>query len=318
MVIVKKILILIVLLTKSYNVVAFHFWNDYQAYHYYQKADYVNAARYCENLLLTAPYELKNLINMGNILYKQGKYLQASNYFEQAAHQATNHDNIDINQRLEIWFNLGSAHAQQEKWQAALDAYMEVVKIKSDHERALKNIEIIKKLLEKEKEEKKEKEEQKQNQQSRENQNQEQDQSDKQSHNKQDDDQQAQNKQSAEHQKNDQQQDRQKSDGNSKKQAGEDQSNSQANQADSNQGQDKSQSQAENKAMQTSVNDAHDDQSKSNYQAIQQANQAKIETLNEQEKDYLAAVEQTNQRANRYLMQMQNLQGAKNENGNSW
>lgn len=311
----KRLLALIYLLISNFNVGALSFWDSHQAYQYYQKEDYVNAAKHCEKLLLTAPNDLTNLINMGNVLYKQGHYLQAANYFEQAVKQVSiNEFPTNDSQKTEIWFGLGSAYAQQEKWQTALDAYDEVVKINPAHERALKNIEIIKKLLEKEKE--KEKEDQKKEEQNKKEQDQKEQDQKEQDQKEQDQQDQQNDKQSKDDQSRDNKQDRQQK--NNDQVGKQSQARDSQNQKSDDDRSGKEQTGKQNTKTSVAGQTETDDQLKKSQQEMEKLNQARLATLSEQEKEYLAAVEQTDQRANRYLMQMQNVQGSKNENSNNW
>jgi len=279
----RKILLLIYLIFSSYDLSAIAFWDRYQAYANYQAQDYASAAKRLEKLLAAEPDNLENLINMGHILYHQKQYVQAANYFEQALQQATKLNVVDPKAQIELLFDLGSAHAQQEKWQEALDAYNQLIKLDPKHERALKNIEIIKKLLEKQKEEEQKKQEQEQQ---------------KQDTQKEDQEQPEQNQQDQSGQKQEQSPDSQDDDQEKKNQAGK--------QPDDKIGSDQK------------PGDKPKSGQDQQEQANQQANQERLAKLSDQEKEYLEAVEQNDQRANSYLMQMQGAQGQKNEDGNNW
>lgn len=119
-------------------------WQQYQAVKSYQKQDFEQASKKFEKLLLKQPSDLQRQVNMGCSLYQEGRFAESVNYFKQVlAHQEL----LDESKQVELWFNLGSAYAQQEIWQDALQAFEAVLQLDSKNERARKNIEIIKKLL---------------------------------------------------------------------------------------------------------------------------------------------------------------------------
>jgi len=278
-VVVMKYLILFLVCT---NLQAFTWIDEYQAVQAYEKSDYHKAGQVFQKVLSQNPGELKNLANMGNILYREGKFLEAVNYFEQALKAR----NLLEEQKKELLFNLGSSYAQQEKWQEALNAYENLIKLDPDNLRVTKNIEIIKKLLEKQQQEKQEQSEKHDQQNQAKNQDQEQ--------------------QDLDSGEQDQQKKSENSGNNDK------QDSKQADKPD----------QPDKSNQQANPDEKQDQGQQSASEKKQQQDQAQelMQKLDEKEKAYLQAVEQNDQRANTHLMkmQMQQLKGQNNESENNW
>ena len=262
------------------NLQALTWLDEYRSVQAYQKNDYQQAGVFFQKVLSQSPNDLKNLVNMGNILYKQDKFLEASNYFE----QALTYEKMLDDQKKAILFNLGSSYAQQEKWQKALDAYEKLIKIDHDNLRAIKNIEIIKKLLEQEEEKKQEEKKEKEEQQQK---------------------------------KESDQQDQE-----SKEQEPKDQGNQENSEPKEEDKQENKETNQTDKQKKTKNKGENDQLSKEKFAEKKESNQAQelMQKLDEQENAYLQAIDQNDQRANAHLMkmQMQQLKGQDNESENNW
>ena len=169
--------------------------------------------------------DLKTLLNRGVEQYQAGQYAGAARQFQQILDQSEN--NLTSKQQEQVSFNLASSYAQQEQWQPALKHFEQVVVLNHRHQRALKNIKIIKKLLEKEQEQKQEQEKQ----QNQDKQDQQKDQERNQQEQK--DNQQQENQKQKQDQKQQDQQKDQKQQKNNQQSEQQDQSKSQKDQAQS-------------------------------------------------------------------------------------
>lgn len=99
--------------------------------------------------------DLQSIIKLGEEHYLSGKYAQAVEQFQQLTDQ--DYQKLSRHQQEQLNFNLACSYAQQEQWQLALEYFQKVLGLNSKHQRALKNIEIIKKLLEQQSSEQKQK-----------------------------------------------------------------------------------------------------------------------------------------------------------------
>jgi Ca-activated chloride channel family protein len=111
------------------------------------------------------------LFNLGDTLYRQGKYSESSLAFAQLTQEA---GNIRIKQKA--FYNMGNASFRQEDYQQAVDLYEDALKIDPKDEDARYNLELAKKLLKMPKEKRP-----KQNQRQKQKQNQRRDQTKQQS-----------------------------------------------------------------------------------------------------------------------------------------
>ena len=303
------LLVLILVIPQIHAII---FWDEYAANKYYKGQNYNLAAKKTEKLLLQDSDDFEAIMNMGKILYKQDKFEEAVNYFS----KLKNVDALSKNKQEDVFFNLASAQAQQEKWPEALEAFEKVVENNSENKRAKKNIEIIKKIMAQQAndQDKQQKEDQK-------------DQQDKDE--KSGDDKQKpktgnsdQDKKDSEKQKNEQER---KKDG----AQGKDQS---AQQKSDGKGSDKSNSSNQDKqgdAGKDSLSDQqHDKQNSSSnsnkqnkqHSAKKQAQDELDEKLNWQEKRYLEAIQKSDERANAHMMKLraQSLKGGGADNEHNW
>ena len=93
--------------------------------------------------------------------YKAGNFVEAENAFRQSTLPETS---------IQAAYNLGNALAQQQKFKEAVSAYEEVLKQQPDHTKAKDNLELIKKLLEQQKQESSQSDNQDQDNQNQQNQ----------------------------------------------------------------------------------------------------------------------------------------------------
>lgn len=131
----------------------------YKAFSAYEDKNFIKAeSAYAQNLE-EDPYDAVANYNLGTTLYKQSKFVEAKHHFERSVKNA-----LESKAFLErSLFNLGNSCMQLAQYQAAIDVYEEVLGLNSDNDRAQKNLELARMLLEeqKRKEEEQKKEESK-------------------------------------------------------------------------------------------------------------------------------------------------------------
>lgn len=308
------------------NADALQFWNQHQAVKLYNTKNYDKAATEFEHLLLKDPSDSENLVNMASVLYQQGRFAEAASYFNKVL--STN-KKLNSSQIENITFNLGSAYAQQEEWLDALDAFEAVVVINSSNVRAKKNIEIIKKILEKQEQQKQDKD-QKKDDSKKDNSKKDQSESEQKDSGK--SEQQGQAGNSDDHKKDpEEQKDEQK--GKEDGADGQDQSTQQdsnekrGNEPDQNNQQEQSDtgkqglSDKQHDKQNSSLSSQEEDKSLSAKKQAQEARQDEInQKLNWQEKKYLEAIAQSDSDANAHMMKMRanKLKSQRGDNEHSW
>jgi Ca-activated chloride channel homolog len=139
------IMILVLLLFFSVNLFAFNL-SDYKFAKEYNRGNYARAQAIAEELLLGDPFDQDKLYNLANTLYKQEKFKEAAIYFNKLTEQE-----LDDSKKEQVFFNLGNSYAQLKEYESALKAYEQVLNLNPDNARAKNNYEIIKKLLEQQK-----------------------------------------------------------------------------------------------------------------------------------------------------------------------
>lgn len=110
------------------------FLDDYYVYQtnkFYEKKEYEKAFKYLEKI------ENKNskiLYNMGNILYIQGKYEEAIEFYEKVKDLELNH---------QINHNMANSYVKLENYEKAIEFYLKALEYKND-EKTKYNLELIK------------------------------------------------------------------------------------------------------------------------------------------------------------------------------
>lgn len=130
-----------------------------------QKGNTQKSKELLTKALIESPERADILYDMGTNSYKNGAYDTALAYFNKAA-KATKEQIL----QEQSYFNAGNAHVALKQLQEAIDAYDKVLSLNPQHERALHNKEIVKKMLKQQKQEdKKNQDKQDQNQKDKEN-----------------------------------------------------------------------------------------------------------------------------------------------------
>lgn len=141
----------------------------------YTRGDYAEARRLYEEAAVRHPNTLSLLYNVGKAAYKAKDYASAQAAFEKVAHSPAASTLL----KEQSFFNRGDSLAQSKQYEKAIAAYTEVLKINKTNEHAKKRIELMKQLLEQQKQEdkqqqKKDNQEQQNKQNQKENQSQDQ------------------------------------------------------------------------------------------------------------------------------------------------
>lgn len=118
----------------------------------YYAQRYDQAYKCYEELLVDDPFDKRAVRGVADCLYSKNNFENAEKYYGQLSLRTDN----SAQEAEEIYFNYGCAQAQQKKYKNALASFENVIKINQQHERAKKNVDILKKLLEQEKQEQKE------------------------------------------------------------------------------------------------------------------------------------------------------------------
>ena len=129
-----------------------------------------------EQLVVSDPSNVDYVRGLADSFYAQGNFKQAGSYYQQALAS----DQADVAAE-KLYFNRGCTQAQLHEFKEALESFEQVVSINSNNERAKKNIEILKKLLEQQKKQQSKKSENQKSKDGKENNKDQQSQSDSQS-----------------------------------------------------------------------------------------------------------------------------------------
>lgn len=117
---------------------------EYKAYDAYLQSQYDVACDEYSNLLESDPYNPQGNYNVGTVLYKKGDVQNSEQYFKRAVEHAQ--DNVDLKEQA--LFNLGNSYMKIKKYQDAIDSYENVLQLNEHNDKAVKNLEIAKRLLE--------------------------------------------------------------------------------------------------------------------------------------------------------------------------
>ncbi len=119
--------------------------NKVRALHAYKKGDYAAAQERYETLLIDEPRDEQVLLGLGNTCYAQQNYAQAADYYR----LIMQHE-VDLAKESAL-FNLGCAQVRLEQLKEALASFEEVVRMNATNQRAQKNCEILRKMLQQQK-----------------------------------------------------------------------------------------------------------------------------------------------------------------------
>lgn len=91
----------------------------------------------------------KGAFNLGDTYYKQGKYEEAANQFQQLTHRATSKDTLS-----KVYHNLGNSLLRSKKYQESIDAYKNALKNNPNDEDTRYNLSYAQQMLKKEEQQK--------------------------------------------------------------------------------------------------------------------------------------------------------------------
>ncbi|MDA0709923.1 MAG: tetratricopeptide repeat protein [bacterium] len=114
----------------------------------FEKADYAGALKHYLEAQQDAPDRPEIRFNVGDALYKQGKFDEAAKELG----QVVGSENTGLGAKA--LYNLGNTYYQQEKYQEAVDAYKKSLMLQSTDRDAKVNLELALEKLQKQKEDK--------------------------------------------------------------------------------------------------------------------------------------------------------------------
>ncbi len=109
---------------------------------HYKKGEYSQAGRIYHKILEKKANDLKARFNLGDALYKEGRYKESQSVFESMTGAAVPKD-----LREAAYYNLGNSFFKQEDYKSAIGAYEEALKIDPKDKDAQFNLELAKKML---------------------------------------------------------------------------------------------------------------------------------------------------------------------------
>lgn len=137
------------MLTNFCSAIDWSFFAHSRASAAYYTGHAAQAQQEFEQLLVEQPEQAAYMRGCADSLYAQEKYEQAAHYYQLAHARA-----LDKTEQESLLFNLGCCQAQQKQFKQALETFERVVALNADNKRAQHNIELLKKLLQEEKQQK--------------------------------------------------------------------------------------------------------------------------------------------------------------------
>jgi Ca-activated chloride channel homolog len=134
----------------------------------YQDGDFQEAELNFRRALERDPRDLRALYNLSNVLYRQGRYDEASNILEGLANM-----NLPDSKRADVLHNLGNSRLGEQKVKDGIEAYKDALRIRPHDMDTRHNLSLAMRLLQ-------EQEQQQQQNQDDQNEQQDQDQQDQQ------------------------------------------------------------------------------------------------------------------------------------------
>ena len=112
----------------------------------YERSNYVESETAYRHALEKTPGSYEAQFNLGNALYKQGRYPDAAQLYGQLAADST-----QLDRAAGAFYNTGNALFQQRQLEQALEAYKNALRLNPGDEQAKFNLAYTKKLLNKDK-----------------------------------------------------------------------------------------------------------------------------------------------------------------------
>jgi tetratricopeptide (TPR) repeat protein len=129
---------------------------------YYKKNKFSEAEKNYINALGKKPNSYRGIFNLGDALYKQGKYKESAEQFEILTQRKTSNDTL-----AKVYHNLGNAYLKQKEYEKSINAYKNALKKNSNDEETRYNLAYAQKML-KQQQEQQQQQQQKQNQDNKE------------------------------------------------------------------------------------------------------------------------------------------------------
>ena len=154
----KKVFIYLVLLCSFYSKA--YFFNRDRAALAAQKGDFKKADVLLSSLITNRPDDPNILYDFGVVAFNQKQFKQAKAYFKNSAENKNTSDGL----KQDAYFNGGNTSIQLKKLEDAIIQYKKVLTLNPDHQEAQHNLELVKKMLEQEKQNQKQQDEKNQDQ----------------------------------------------------------------------------------------------------------------------------------------------------------
>lgn len=126
----------------------------------YKNKNYKQAEIDYRKALEKNPNYLKAIYNLGNALYKQGRFEEAAKYYQ----EVVNNPNVDKKVAASAWHNLGNIQLSTQKYQESMDAFKNALKLDPKNERSRYNYEYARKKIQQQKQQQKQQKQDQQNQ----------------------------------------------------------------------------------------------------------------------------------------------------------
>ncbi len=126
----------------------------------YESKNYVSAEIDYRKALEAAPSSVTANYNLGDALYKQGKYADAAEEFKKAAISET-----DPKKASEAWYNLGNSYLMDKKVAESIEAYKNALRQNPKDEDARYNLRMAQLMLQQQQQQQQEQKEDKKEQQ---------------------------------------------------------------------------------------------------------------------------------------------------------
>lgn len=139
----KHLLLLMVLSSWTIDASFYSWLKNRKAVQLYKGQMYDESLAIYNNLIDQDPYNSTYNYNIGDVLYRQGRYEDAFQAFTRAGMHAKNNQNI----AEYAWYGAGNSSYQLKKWQQAVDMYEKALAINPDNEQTLHNLRLAQLLL---------------------------------------------------------------------------------------------------------------------------------------------------------------------------
>ncbi len=112
----------------------------------YKKGKYSPADSLYRRSLENNAKSFKGEFNLGDALYKQGKFAEAADHFQNLASRKTGSDTLS-----RLWHNIGNCQLRQSKFEESVSSYKRSLKLNPDDEETRYNLAYAQKMLQQKK-----------------------------------------------------------------------------------------------------------------------------------------------------------------------